>query len=65
MIATLASGNHSYGETGARARLLCAIDFFGNAGCTHDNEASIPFTVSERDLIARIVPREQSLSCRE
>jgi hypothetical protein len=42
-----------------------AIDFFGNAGCTHENEASIPFTGSERDLIARIVDREASLGCQQ
>jgi YARHG domain len=40
-----------------------AIDFFGNAGCMYENEDSIPFTGSERELIARIVAREESLGC--
>jgi hypothetical protein len=55
MMATLVSGNHSYGETGVRARYcfkICrAVDFFGSAGCTHDNEASIKFAVTREQLL--------------
>jgi hypothetical protein len=42
-----------------------ALEFFGNAGCMYENDASVPFTGSERDLIARIVAREASLGCRQ
>ena len=34
-----------------------AIQYFGNGGCTFENEGAVPFTQAERSLIASTVRR--------
>jgi hypothetical protein len=40
-----------------------AIQHFGNAACTYQNDNDIPFTQSERALIAQYVAQERAQGC--
>jgi YARHG domain-containing protein len=40
-----------------------AIRYFGNAGCTYDNEADVPLSPNQRRQIASITEMEGRLGC--
>jgi hypothetical protein len=40
-----------------------AINYFGNAGCSYDNEGDIPLSHADRSTILAIKKTEQSLGC--
>jgi hypothetical protein len=40
-----------------------AIQHFGNAACSYQNEGDIPFTQAERTLIAQYVAQERAQGC--
>ena len=40
-----------------------AINYFGNAGCSYDNEGDIPLSHADRSTILAIKKAEQSLGC--
>lgn len=40
-----------------------AINYFGNAGCTYDNEGSIPMSRPDKNTVLAIKKREQTLGC--
>jgi hypothetical protein len=40
-----------------------AINYFGNAGCTYDNEGSIPMSRADKNTVLAIKKREQNLGC--
>jgi YARHG domain len=40
-----------------------AIQYFGNGGCTYQDESDIPFTQAERTLIAQYVAQERAQGC--
>ena len=40
-----------------------AINYFGNAGCTYDNEGRIPMSRADKNTVLAIKKREQNLGC--
>ena len=40
-----------------------AVEYFGNSGCTYNNQDSVPVTSAERSFIVRILARERALGC--
>jgi hypothetical protein len=40
-----------------------AINYFGNAGCSYDNEGDIPLSHADRSTILAIKKTERSLGC--
>ncbi len=40
-----------------------AIQYFGNGGCTFENEGAVPFTQAERTLIGQYAAQERAQGC--
>ncbi len=40
-----------------------AIAYFGNAGCTYDNEGDIPMSRADRNRVLAIKKQERALGC--
>jgi hypothetical protein len=49
--------------TAIASRTSKAINYFGNAGCSYDNEGDIPLSHADRSTILAIKKTEQSLGC--
>ena len=56
--------NAIYKEAGYCFKTRRAIAHFGNAGCSYDNEGSLPLSARERARVARIIAEERALGCR-
>ena len=55
--------NTIYKENGYCFHTAKGIKFFGNAGCTYDNEGSIPMSRADKNTVLAIKKREQNLGC--
>jgi hypothetical protein len=55
-------GNQYYKDAGYCFKTARAIRYFGNAGCTFDNEVDVPLTPGAR--IAQINRLERTYGCR-
>jgi hypothetical protein len=55
--------NSVYKEAGYCFKTPRAIRYFGNAGCTYDNEADVPLSPGERGQIASITGMERRAGC--
>ena len=55
--------NSMYKRAGYCFKTTRAISYFGNAGCTYDNEARVPLSRGERARVARITRLERNLGC--
>lgn len=55
--------NSIYKARGYCFKTQRAIQHFGNAACIHQNENDVPFTESERALIAQYVAQERTQGC--
>jgi hypothetical protein len=55
--------NSIYKAYGYCFKTAKAINYFGNAGCTYDNEGDIPMSNADRNQVLSIKKREQQLGC--
>jgi hypothetical protein len=55
--------NSYYKDAGYCFKTRRAIAFFGNAGCSYDDEASVPLPRGIRERIAEITATERSRGC--
>jgi len=55
--------NSIYKAYGYCFKTAKAINYFGNAGCVYDNEASIPMSRADKQAVLAIKKREKALGC--
>ena len=55
--------NSIYKAYGYCFKTAKAINYFGNAGCVYDNEASIPMSRADKQAVLAIKKRERALGC--
>ena len=55
--------NSYYKAAGYCFKTARAIAYFGNAGCRHDDEASVPLSPAVRARIAEIIRLERRFGC--
>jgi YARHG domain len=55
--------NSYYKDAGYCFKTSRAISYFGNAGCTYDNESEVPLSAGARNRIAQITRQEKALDC--
>ena len=55
--------NSIYKAYGYCFKTAKAINYFGNAGCVYDNEASIPMSRADKQTVLTIKKREKVLGC--
>jgi len=55
--------NQFYKNHGYCFKTQRAINFFGNGGCSINDESAVPLTSAERGRIAQIAQEERAMSC--
>jgi hypothetical protein len=56
--------NSIYKEAGYCFKTARAIRYFGNAGCSYDNERALPLSRSTHARVAQIIAEERANGCR-
>ena len=56
--------NSIYKDAGYCFKTERAIRYFGNAGCSYDDQRDVPLSSNDRRRIADIVAEERDLGCR-
>ena len=56
--------NAIYARAGYCFKTAEQIRTFGNAGCQFDNQADVPLSARDREIVARIVREERFNGCR-
>ena len=56
--------NSIYKQGGYCFKTTRAIRTFGNAGCAYDDEADVPLSPRQRQIVASIQAEERDLGCR-
>jgi hypothetical protein len=56
--------NSIYKAAGYCFKTARAIRYFGNAGCSYDNERELPLSRGDQSRVARIIAEERANGCR-
>jgi hypothetical protein len=56
--------NSIYRSAGYCFKTARAIRYFGNSGCSYDNEADLPLSRGQQARVQRIIAEERAYGCR-
>lgn len=57
--------NQVYKDAGYCFKTARAIQAFGNAGCSYDNQNDVPLSANQRAFVKDIVEQERRMGCSE